>query len=243
MEKTVAACRALYDICFPGEDGAFADALFAQYAPEHLHTVKQNGEVVAMLFSIPYPVLLENGVQNAHYLYAVATHPAHRGQGHARTLLDAQAARGPVFLRPMSPRLFDFYEKVGFVPFSPLKTVRSEVAIHAPVVTQALTPEEYARRRARIAPYPTCAPTVEFLSLAMRFGGAVAVGDEALALFERAGQAVRFKEWWGDVTLAPRVAASLGATEFELRHVSDSGISFGVMRGLPANAAFLAAMD
>ena len=242
MQQDLAACRALYDICFPDE-GAFADALFLTYAPDCLRTIEIDGAVAAMLFSIPYPIVLENGTQSARYLYAVATHPDHRGKGLASRLLREEAARGPVFLRPMSPELFDFYKKVGFAPFSPLETLRGQASGQALPHLRALTAAEYASERARFAPRPTCAPDVDFLTLATKFGGAVAFGNTALALYETVGETVRFKEWWGTADLAPRVAGALGATAFELRRVSAGGVPFGVGVGVSEDTAFLAAMD
>ena len=109
MKDLYAAARHLYEQAFPGEDVAFTDALFSLGFPDHLVAMSENGELCSMLFALPYPIITEKGPVTAHYLYAVATAKEHRGRGFAKKLLRRVASRGtPVFLRPMSPSLFDF---------------------------------------------------------------------------------------------------------------------------------------
>lgn len=235
------ACRALYDAAFPGEPEEFTKALFNHYFPDCLRVICEDGAPVAMLFSIPYPLITPDGKTEAHYLYAVATHPAHRGKGLAKRLLQAEAARYPVFLRPMTPSLFDFYKKAGFHPLSPLHTQSGEAA-HGGAECRVLTAQEYLAHRDRLAPLPHCRPTPAFLSLYESGGGFVET-EGATALYEKHGDKILFKEYWGDPVFAPRMAAFLGGTHFELRRCDKDGTPFGMGVGIPPEAAFLAALD
>ena len=235
-------CRALYDLAFPGEPEAFTKALFDRYFPDHARVICENGHPVSMLFSIPSPIQLENGTLDARYLYAVATHPDHRDKGLAKQMLAAEAAAHPVFLRPMSPSLFDFYAKAGYTPLSPVSCLSGEATTPAGR-ERILTAAAYLTLRDEFAFAPCVRPTAEFLSLYELGGGFVAYGLDAVALYEKHGDKIWFKEYWGDTLFAPRLAAFLGGTQFELRFADPDGTPFGMGAGLPADTAFLAAMD
>lgn len=242
MNALLSACMRLYDMAFPGEPEAFTRAMFDRYAPEYLRTICENGEPISMLFSIPYPIITANGTLDARYLYAVATHPDHRGKGLAKRLLLQEAAEHPVFLRPMSESLFDYYGKVGFSPFSPIATETGTA--NAPSGAERLvSAAEFLTLRDAIAPLPHCRPTEQFLSLYENGGGTVAYGSAAVALFERTEDGILFKEYWGDPVFAPRLAAFLGGERFELRRAAKDGKCFGVGIGVPTGTAFLAALD
>ena len=242
MDHLRTQCIALYDLAFPGEPADFTAALFDRYFPDHVRVIEQDGTVASMLFSIPYPILFENGMQNAHYLYAIATHPDHRGKGLAKQLIAAEAARGPVFLRPMTESLFDFYAKAGLSPISPL-LLETGFATAPDGNERLLTKAEYLAARDALSPRPTCRPTEDLLALYELGGGFAAIGDGVAALFERHGDRILYKEYWGDPVFAPRLTAFLGGKRFELRRSAPGGKPFGMAHGVPAEAAFLAAMD
>ena len=242
MDHLRTQCIALYDLAFPGEPAGFTAALFDRYFPRHVRVIKQDGNVASMLFSIPYPILFENGIRCAHYLYAIATHPDHRGKGLAKELIAAEAARGPVFLRPMSDSLFDFYAKAGLTPVSPL--LQEEGTATAPCGNERLLSKaEYLAARDALTPRPVCRPTEEFLALYELGGGFAAAGDSVAVLFERHGDKILYKEYWGDPVFAPRLTAFLGGTHYQLRRYAPNGTPFGMAHGVPAEVAFLAAMD
>ncbi len=242
MDLFRAQCIALYDLAFPGEPQEFTNALFDRYFPDCIRTVTENGCPVAMLFSIPYPLVTEKGMTEAHYIYGVATHPDHRGKGLAKQLLTAEAERYPVFLRPMSDGLFTFYSKAGFSPISPLAHGEG-VAAKASGKERLLSAAEYLALRDKLSPLPTCRPTEEFLSLYTLGGGFAAIDSAAAVLFEQHGDKIWFKEYWGDPTLAPALTAYLGGTHFSWRRYDAAGTPFGMACGIPQKAAFLAAMD
>ena len=243
MKKLYDAARALYGEAFPGEPPAFTDALFALGFPDHFVSVCEDGELVSMLFALPYPVLTENGPIQARYLYAVATAKAKRGQGHAKRLLQRLGSEGtPIFLRPMSPSLFDFYKSAGFSPFSPHRELCGNAEGQLSSVSD-LTPAQYLTARDRFLTPPYCRMSEEFLSLSFSLGGAIGKEGEFAALYERDGDTVLFKEWWGDPEAIPAAAAHLGAKRFEARLPDPNGTPFGMGMHVPDGTAFLAALD
>lgn len=235
------ACYDLYQSAFPEKSEAFKRNIFRQCFPQYLRLIRDGERPVSMLFSIPYPLVTPSGNCEARYLYAIATHPAYRGQGLAKRLLREEATQHPVFLRPMTPSLFDFYKGVGFSPLSPVRMQSGDAAPDGGVC-RLLTPEEYLMHRDKIAPLPHCRPTLDFLSLYEQDGGAVQA-EGAVALYRREGDRILFKEYWGEPVFAPRMTAFLGGAQFVLRQYDQNGTPFGMGAGLPFEAAFLAALD
>ena len=242
MDAMRAACEALYHMAFPGEPEVFTKAMFDRFYPSCIRTVCEDGKPVSMLFSIPYPLVSDEGTHEAHYLYAVATHPDYRGRGLAKQLLLAEAQHYPVFLRPMTPSLFDFYAKAGFMPFSPMEQMEGE-ATTADSHCHSLSPTDYLTARAKLAPLPACVPTPEFLSLYEIGGGFAHYGEDAAVLYERHGDTIVFKEFWGDTDRAPCLASFLGGKRYTLRRRAANGACFGVGINVPPDASFLAALD
>ena len=166
MKDLYQLSRALYDEAFPGEDEKFTEALFALGFPQHLVAMGEGSELASMLFALPYDIVTEQGRTQASYLYAVATAKAHRGKGYAKKLLRRVAERGvPVFLRPMSPSLFDFYKAAGFTPFSPYREWQGEAQEGDLAGFASLTKEEYLTARDGFLQPPYCRMTADFLSL------------------------------------------------------------------------------
>lgn len=244
MKDLYQLSRALYDEAFPGEDERFIEALFALGFPTHLVAMGEGKDLASMLFALPYDIVTADGVQKAHYLYAVATAKAHRGKGYAKKLLRRVAERGvPVFLRPMSPSLFDFYKGAGFLPFSPYREWEGAAEDGDLTGLVMLSKEEYLTARDGFLTPPYCRMTADFLKLSFSSGGAVGLDGRFAALFERDGDTVLFKEWWGDPAFAPQAAKFLGAASFVARTPDESGTPFGVGIGIPEGTVFLAALD
>ena len=243
MKDLYTAAKNLYNVAFEGEDPSFTEALFALGFPCHLEGIAERGDLLSMLFALPYPVVTPQGELPARYLYAVATDPAHRGKGYAKKLLRELIAEGtPVFLRPMSPSLFDFYKDAGFTPFSPYRETAGEAA-GDPTGILSLSPKAYLEARDGFLHPPYCRMSEDFLSLCYTLGGAIGEADQFAALYELDGDTVLFKEFWGDVRHAPRAAAFLGAKHYTARFPDPTGTPFGVCANLPTDAVFLAALD
>lgn len=243
MKDLYTAAKKLYETAFPGEEPSFTEALFALGFPKHLEGIAEHGTLLSMLFALPYPVITSEGELPARYLYAVATDPDHRGKGYAKQLLREIIAEGnPVFLRPMSPSLFEFYKDAGFVPFSPYRELQGEAQGDSAGIT-TLLPDAYLAARDGFLQAPYCRMSKEFLSLCYTLGGAVGEVGKFAALYELDGDTVLFKEFWGDPENAPRAAAFLGAAHYTVRFSDPTGTPFGVCANLPADTVFLAALD
>ncbi len=247
MKDLHRAVRQLYLQAFEGEDPAFLDRLMAIGFPHHLMAIGDHGKLVSMLFALPYPIVTEHGVIEARYLYAVATDKAYRGKGYAKRLLAEAAVGGtPVFLRPMSPSLFSFYESAGFSPFSPHRELCGDVQDchrHLAGNIRILSISDYLTARDVLTPMPHCRPTARVLELAFYGGGAVGEDGRFAALYVKRGDTVLFKEWYGDRECIPYAAAFLGATHYQARFPDENGTPFGVGIGVPEGTVFLAAMD
>lgn len=238
------ACRALYETAFPGAAREWDDALFRHVMPDCLRVIREGDKPVSMLFSIPYPIKTEKGVVDARYLYAVATDPAYRGRGLARRLLGEVIAEGfPVFLRPSSEGLFEFYKSAGLSPVSPVRSERGTAAAGAGEGIHTLTPEAYLAAREEYLKPPFATPTPDFLKLGFALGGAVGADGAFVAFFERRGEEIFFKEWLGDVSFAPRAAAFLGGESYRVRVPDKDGTPFAMAAGCPEEFKFLIALD
>ena len=243
MKDLYTAAKRLYNEAFPGEDAAFTDALFALGFPRYLEGLSDKGTLCSMLFALPWALVCEEGVREARYLYGVATDARYRGKGYARDLLAAVAAEGlPVFLRPMSDSLFDFYARAGFTPISPYREEQGEAAGDATGIA-ALSPADYLTARECFLQPPYCRMSEDFLALYKDGGGMLGEAGHFAALYEQEGELVRFKEWLGDTAAAPRAARFLGAARYTLRTPAKEGKPFGVGINVPADAVFLAALD
>ena len=236
------ACLALFKEAFPEDGEEFSRPLFERFAP-HLRVIAEDGRPLSMLFSIPYPIKTKEGTLPARYLYAVCTAKEARGRGLATELLKQEIATGaPLFLRPMQDSLFAFYEKAGFTPFSPYRESGGLSATPLGDITITDSAAYGTVREAFLTP-PYVAPIPPFLSLSDIFGGGVYREGEFAALFVRDNDTVLFKEWLGDTTLAPHVAATLGATHYRLRTYEKTGSPFGVCANFKEDAKFLLALD
>lgn len=114
------AVRRLFDLCFPGEE-QFGDWFFRRvWRPEQTWLWRQAGEPAAMVQLLPVSLWQGEEELPAAYVYALGTHPAARGQGLARQLLDRCKAiaggqgREALLLIPQQPSLFAYYSRQGY---------------------------------------------------------------------------------------------------------------------------------
>ena len=121
-----------------GDPDAFIDAFFETlYQPDRTITAKEGGAVISAMYlldcgSLPAPV------GSCGYLYALATDPAHRGQGAggavvlALARLAADLGYGNSLLSPASADLVPYYTGLGFRPLSYLETTEVVRAANIP---------------------------------------------------------------------------------------------------------------
>lgn len=126
--------------------------------------------------------------KDAAYLYAVATHPEHRGQGLCRDLMayveQYLFSHGYSYttLHPAGDSLYRFYELLGYR----ISFYAKEQMFHGKhsIFVSAVTPEEYARQRKKLCPdgveYPHC-----LLALQAHYGTLVKIENLGCAALER----------------------------------------------------------
>lgn len=108
--------KELWQLAF-GDSREFIDLFFdTAYAPERCLYLTEEGSVTAALYWLD----CRYQDQKQAYIYAVATHPEHRGKGLCRKLMEKahQALRSQGYtaalLRPADPGLRQMYRKLGY---------------------------------------------------------------------------------------------------------------------------------
>ena len=154
-EEDVPQLKQLFKTCFNDSDD-FLNLFFKEYFPATTGMVAIcEKQIAAMLFLCPATMTVNTTCETLYYVYACATLPDFRRKGLMENLLDAafeyareQKAWG-LLLVPANEPLFDYYEKLGFIPFSSLKEIVVAPAISIqPIFSLCeLTPEEVTRIR------------------------------------------------------------------------------------------------
>ena len=145
--------RYLWKLVF-GDTDAFLDGFFSTaYSPERCRYLT-DGETVT---SVLYWLDCELAGEKYAYLYAVATHPDHRGKGLCRSLmaqthvhLRAQGYAGAVLV-PQEESLRTFYGKTGYKTVSNIAEFTA-VPGEKPVSLRPIDAQEYATLRRQYLP-------------------------------------------------------------------------------------------
>lgn len=134
-----------------GDDAAFQRRFYELCGVEAPLVLAEEGAVRSMLALPEVELVFGDGwAVRAGYVYALATHPAARGKGHASLLLDyaAEYARRREYdcllTVPAEPSLFRFFARNGFEAGFYHKVLRAELA---PAPLSPVTPEEYGALR------------------------------------------------------------------------------------------------
>ena len=108
-------CREIYREAF-GSDGEFENRLFT-CCFKYCRTLSIGGKTASMLFALPCNIHKGAAPVSAYYIFAAATKKEFRGNGYMSRLICSLEADRLLFLKPASPSLFGFYERLGFQPF------------------------------------------------------------------------------------------------------------------------------
>jgi len=126
--------RQLWKTVF-GDSDEFLDRFFSLvYTPGMAAVIEEEGEIVSAAYALP--------LENAAYIFAVATHPNHRGKGHGKVVTLAAAGGKPAYLYPAETSLRGWYARemgaqtVSFRPRWPVSETLRPIA-----------PAEYQQRR------------------------------------------------------------------------------------------------
>ena len=109
-------CKEIYREAF-GSDGEFENRLFT-CCFKYCRTFSIGGKTASMLFALPCNIHSDAAPVSAYYIFAAATKKEFRGNGYMSRLIRSLEADRLLFLKPASPSLFGFYERLGFQPFS-----------------------------------------------------------------------------------------------------------------------------
>lgn len=208
--------RQLWKTVFQDDD-AFLDSFFSTaFSPARCRCVTLGGQIAAALYWLD--CRYEGG--KLAYLYAVATAPAHRGQGlcsalmaDTHTILASQGYRGAV-LCPAEPRLFEMYGNMGYTVLSGMDTVEYRAGPR-PAALRALTPADFAREREKYLPRGGIRQ--EGGSLAFLSGFCRLYAGEDFTLVTGGGEEFMGIELLGNADAAPGILAALGKERGKFR--------------------------
>ena len=191
-----------------GDPDSFIGTFFrVAYSPDRCRYIEENGKIISALYW--FDCSYDGG--KLAYIYAVATHPDHRGRGLASQLIRDTHAHlkhlgyAGAVLKP-ADGLFPFYERLGYVTSGYIRCFSAN-ASNTPLTLKKLSPEEYGLLRRSFLPENSILQeglTLEFLSTFAAFYAA----DDALLCANAAEQVVF--EYLGNPYSAPGVLAALG---------------------------------
>lgn len=202
-----------------GDPDSFIDAFFRiAYSPARCRCIEENGNVISALYW--FDCHYEGG--KLAYIYAVATHPQHRGKGLASRLLTqthaalkAQGYAGAV-LKP-AKGLFPFYQRLGYVTSGYIRRFTASAG-NSPAKLTALSWEEYGRLRSTLLPVSGIRQegiTLDFLHTFAKFYAA----EDAIFCISREEEV--FFEYLGNPDSAPGILAALRYSSAEIPTIGE----------------------
>lgn len=201
-----------------GDSDDFLDSFFrTAFSPNRCRCILMEDKIAAVLYWMDCTL----GDQKLAYLYAVATHPDHRGKGLCRqlmentqTLLRRQGYAG-VILVPQDNGLRQMYSKMGYVNAGSLAEF-SCTAGSVPCPLRALGPKEFAARRRALLPQDGVIQEQEglaFLAEQLQFYA----GEDFLLAGFAADHVLHGVELLGNPSAAPGIVAALKCTAGHFR--------------------------
>ena len=197
-----------------GDPDSFIDTFFnIAFSPDRCRFTEENGNTICALhwFDCEY----EFG--KLAYIYAVATHPNHRGKGLASQLLKETHSHlkalgyAGVVLKP-AKGLFPFYERLGYVTSGYIRRFTVTAGV-SPAAIKEICAEDYGRLRRAYLPENGIIQegiTLAFLQTFARFYAA----EDALLCVSRDEPTVF--EYLGNPYSAPAILAALGIKSAEI---------------------------
>lgn len=215
--------RGLWKLVF-GDEDAFLDLYFrAAFRPERCLCATEGTGVTGALYWLPCGDLA--------YIYAVATHPDHRGKGICRSLMEeahrrirAQGYAGAI-LYPQEAGLRAMYRKLGYCHETAVRELRCAPGGEA-VALEQISGEAYFEARkallpprsvAQGSPFPELTESLRFYRGAGSLLAAVPDGEKLVA-----------PEYLGPEEMAPGILAALGCREGIFRCPGD-GLPFAMV--------------
>ena len=225
----------LWKRVFGDWNGFWEAFLETAFSPDRCRCILEREEITAALTWLDCTC---QG-QKLAYLYAVVTHPAHRGKGLCRRLLaDTHAllktqGYAAVLLVPAEPELRAMYEKLGYETCTFVEEFQC-AAGDAPLPLQAVGPEEFAVLRRAFLPDKGVVQeggNLPFLARQAQFYA----GDGFLLAAYGDEDALTGMELLGDQNTAPGILRALGAEKGSFR-CPGNAIPFAMIHPLTEDA-------
>lgn len=226
--------KELWRLAF-GDSEEFIDLFFATaYAPERFRFLEENGQVTAALYWLD----CEYAGQKMAYIYAVATHPEHRGMGLCRTLMSQthktleEQGYAAALLMPAETGLRQMYAKLGYRECSRVSEFSCTAGRTLPI--RPVSGDEYARLRRNFLPDGGViqeGASIGYLASYAHFYA----GEDFLLAGAPSGQTFHGIELLGSRDSAPGILAALGYEKGTFR-CPGSDISFAMILPLRADA-------
>lgn len=117
---TTATLKELWKLCFNDSDEFIEMYFHLRCTPENTMLLHSEGQPIAMLQNLVYPLRLSGRSVTAGYISGACTHPGYRKKGYMeellhRTFREMLRTQMPIsFLIPANEKLFDYYAKLGY---------------------------------------------------------------------------------------------------------------------------------
>lgn len=187
-------------------EGFFSTA----FAPNRCHFLEEDGQTVAALYWLD--CILEN--RKYAYIYAVATHPDHRGRGLCRRLME-QAHRilkdrnySAALLMPAEPELRQMYRKFGYTDCT-AHTLLTCAAADRGVEVFPVPTREYEALRRRYLPEGGLEQPGESIEYLATYAQLYAGRDFVLAAIHQENSLFGL-ELLGNAARAPEILKAMG---------------------------------
>ena len=216
MERAEGQLLTLWKQAFPGDDGFWERFFACAYDSTHCLTLEAEGQLRAALYWFD----CDCGGPWA-YIFAVATHPAHRGRGLCRRLMEkththlkALGYHGALLV-PAEEGLRRMYGKMGYREGTKLDVFSAEASETA-IPLRCLTPESYRLARREFLPAASVLQQRETYTLLARTGIRFYAGEGFLMAGEFSPEA-HILEYLGDKSQASHALAALGCARGSFR--------------------------
>jgi len=226
--------KALWSLAF-GDTPEMIELFFSTaYAPQRCRYLADGDTAAAALYWLD----TEYRGQKFAYLYGVATHPAHRGKGLCRKLMEqthrdlAKLGYAGAILMPAGPGLRGMYAKMGYRECSPLEEFSCRAGDAVDV--RAIDAKEYTQLRRAFLPEGGLIQEGENIAYLQTYAALYAGNDFLLAAVHEADRLFGV-ELLGNKAAAPGILKAMGYERGTFR-VPGAGVPFAMAIGLKENA-------
>ena len=228
--EEVSQLRQLWQLVF-GDTDRFLDNFFScAYSPRRCLCSMEDDALTGMLYWLP--------CGSFAYIYAVATHPDHRGKGICRALMDAaheeicRQGYDGALLSPQEEGLREVYRKMGYSQETRIRELRCSAGAEATRL-ERVCPEEYFSARSQLLPPGAVDQSDPFPQMTkdllfFRGEGFLLAGNGSGPFFAQ--------ELLGDLTKAPGILKALKKEQGIFRCPGDT-LPFAMFRPLRDAAA------